>query len=53
MRALLLLPLFALAGCSASFEQDFAETEQQLKAEAERLDRELANPPADDSAAGN
>lgn len=42
MRLLLLLLMPALAACAPSFDQDYADTEKQLKADAERLDREMA-----------
>ena len=42
MRAISLLLLPALAACAPSFDEQYADTEKQLKADAERLDREMA-----------
>lgn len=43
MRALAMLLLCpVLAACQPSFDEDYAKAEAELKAEAERLDRELA-----------
>ena len=30
-----------LAGCAQDFDEEFEDTEQELKAEAEKMDREL------------
>jgi outer membrane murein-binding lipoprotein Lpp len=38
-----LLPLLLLAGCGEQdFDKQYAQTEKQLKADAARLDREMA-----------
>jgi hypothetical protein len=43
MRALfLLLLLTLLGGCQQSFDDRYKDTEQQLKADAERLDKDMA-----------
>jgi outer membrane murein-binding lipoprotein Lpp len=42
MRRALALSLLLLAGCQPSFDDKFAETEAQLKADAERLDKDMA-----------
>lgn len=42
MRFLAALMLVLLAGCSKDFDQQYAETEKQLKADAARLDKEMA-----------
>ena len=43
MRVLLLLSLLALlGGCQQSFDDQYNDTEQQLKADAERLDKDMA-----------
>jgi hypothetical protein len=43
MRCLLLLAMLLLAGCQKSFDDKYAETEKQLKADAKRLDKEMAS----------
>jgi hypothetical protein len=42
MRLALLLPFLLLGGCQKDFNDQYAETEKQLKADAERLDKEMA-----------
>ncbi len=42
MRVLALLSMLLLAACERDFDTQYAETEKQLKADAERLDREMA-----------
>lgn len=42
MRVTMLLALLLLAGCQKSFDDKYADTEKQLKADAKRLDREMA-----------
>jgi hypothetical protein len=42
MRLALILLLFFLAGCQKDFDQQYAETEKRLKADADRLDKEMA-----------
>lgn len=42
MRLVLMLLMPALGACAPSFDEKYAETERQLKADAERLDREMA-----------
>jgi hypothetical protein len=42
MRAALSAALLLLAGCQKDFDEQYAETEKQLKAEAKRLDKEMA-----------
>ncbi|MDX2208923.1 MAG: hypothetical protein SFV20_01040 [Sphingopyxis sp.] len=42
MRSISLLLIFALAACAPSFDEQYADTEKQLKADAERLDRDMA-----------
>jgi hypothetical protein len=42
MRLALILLLIALAGCEKNFDEQYAETEKRLKADAERLDKEMA-----------
>lgn len=39
---ILLMAMLLLGGCQKSFDERFADTEKQLKADAERLDREMA-----------
>ena len=43
MRLLALLPLLLLSACEQKFDDQYAETEKQLKADAARLDREMAD----------
>jgi hypothetical protein len=43
MRFTLLLLFLSLGGCQKDFDDQYAETEKQLKADAERLDKEMAN----------
>lgn len=54
MRPYMLLAALALAGCQQGFDEKYAETERQLKADAQRIDAEMArqerapaSPPAD------
>jgi len=41
MRAPLLLMALLLSGCQKDFDEQYTETEKRLKADAERLDREM------------
>jgi outer membrane murein-binding lipoprotein Lpp len=38
----LAVALLMLAGCQKNFDEQYAETEQRLKARAEKLDKEMA-----------
>ncbi|MEP7349890.1 MAG: hypothetical protein ABI668_08075 [Sphingorhabdus sp.] len=42
MRCFALLLVLFLAACEKDFDTQYAETEKQLKADAARLDREMA-----------
>lgn len=42
MRLPLLLAILLLTGCQKDFDEQYAETEKKLKADSERLDREMA-----------
>lgn len=42
MRRLLLVLALLLAGCQKDFDEQYAETEKRLKADAERLDKQMA-----------
>lgn len=42
MRGLLFFFLLLVSGCQKDFDDRYAETEKQLKADAGRLDREMA-----------
>lgn len=42
MRPIPFLLIFALVACAPSFDEQYADTEKQLKADAEQLDREMA-----------
>lgn len=41
--------LITLSGCQKDFEDQYAETEQKLKAQAEQLDKEMAKEAAKES----
>ncbi len=41
-RVLSLLPFLVLIACQKDFDERYAETEKQLKAEAEQLDKDMA-----------
>ena len=42
MHRLLLLPALLLTSCQQDFDEQYAETEKKLKADAERLDKQMA-----------
>ncbi len=41
--------LITLSGCQKDFDDQYAETEQKLKAQAEQLDKEMAKEAAKES----
>lgn len=50
---LLFLPLAPACAPEPTFDERFEETASQIERKAEELERELAQPPAEESASGN